>query len=384
MGDELRRAGPGPDRPRPAVRPAPPCRPRRPSGRTGRRSAPGPAMAGKDGRLSCPTAQTIAVDDLGPLGAVGGADGQRPRRAVSSKRASVTSLRKRMHSPSPRSFGRRLEVGQQIGLGREARDPVVGLGEGEAVELVGDVDAAARVHVLEPGAAHVAVLLEHRDRHPGLAQPVRRRQAGGAGADDGAAEVAPDVVDVPRGLPRVAALERELLGQEALPVLGGAGAPTRNPKMRRRSPGVSLMVGPARGQVVRQARRPPAHVPRPSPRGRGRSPGTSSWSWSGANSSRSNDRSPVRCATAQSSGCTSAAAQAACDCTSSPWLTSPPMRTSLRRRVPPGGQRPMCLPSSAIWLFTSTVRGSLSMAVARLSAVQRSSVSTESAIDHPA
>ena len=47
-------------------------------------------------------------------------------------------------------------------------------------------------------------------------------------------------------------------------------------------------------------------------------------------------------------------------------------------------QRPMCLPSSAIWLLTSTVRGSLSMAVARLSAVQRSSVSTESAIDHPA
>ena len=48
------------------------------------------------------------------------------------------------------------------------------------------------------------------------------------------------------------------------------------------------------------------------------------------------------------------------------------------------GQRPMCLPSSAIWLFTSTVRGSLSMAAARLSAVQRSSVSTESAIDQPA
>jgi hypothetical protein len=31
-----------------------------------------------------------------------------------------------------------------------------------------------------------------------------------------------------------------------------------------------------------------------------------------------------------------------------------------------------------------TVRGSLSMAVARVSGVQRSSVSTESAIDHPA
>ncbi len=47
-------------------------------------------------------------------------------------------------------------------------------------------------------------------------------------------------------------------------------------------------------------------------------------------------------------------------------------------------QPPMCLTSSAIWLLTSTWRGSLSMATARDSAVQRSSVSTESAIDHPA
>ena len=61
-----------------------------------------------------------------------------------------------------------------------------------------------------------------------------------------------------------------------------------------------------------------------------------------------------------------------------------PRRPVVRTVVSGGGQRPMCLPSSAIWLFTSTVRGSLSMAVARLSAVQRSSVSTESAMDQPA
>ena len=47
-------------------------------------------------------------------------------------------------------------------------------------------------------------------------------------------------------------------------------------------------------------------------------------------------------------------------------------------------QCPMCLTSWAIWLLTSTVRGSLSMAVASVSGVQRSSVSTESAIDQPA
>ena len=289
--------------------------------------------------------------------------------------------------PQLEVLGRRLEVGQQVGLGREAGDPVVGLGEGEAVELVGDVDAAARVHVLEPGAAHVAVLLEHRDRHTGLAQPVCRRQPRGAGPDDGAAERRRRRRSVRHeGSPRVGAFERELLGQEALPVLGRAGSRPGTRRCCRRSSGVSAMVGPARGQVVRQRGGGQPHAPLPPASGPRPRPGTSSCSWSGANSSRSSDRSPVRCATAQSSGCTSAAAQAACR----PLVVARrpgrphPCGRAYAGASRPGGQRPMCLPSSAIWLLTSTVRGSLSMAVARLSAVQRSSVSTESAIDHPA
>ena len=123
-------------------------------------------------------------------------------------------------------LGHALEVGEQVGLGREPRAPLVGLGEGEAVELVGHVDPAARVHVLQPGAADVGVLLEHGDRNAGLAQTVRRGQTGGAGADDRATETGAavivggaDLVDVPGRGPGIA-VEGELLEQEALPLLG--------------------------------------------------------------------------------------------------------------------------------------------------------------------
>ena len=121
-------------------------------------------------------------------------------------------------------LGHALEVGEQVGLGREARAPCIGLGEGEAVELVGHVDPAARVHVLEPGAPDVRVLLEHRDLDPGLAQPVRRGQTRGTGADDRTPEASSavgdlDLVDVPGRGPGIA-LEGQLLEQEALPLLG--------------------------------------------------------------------------------------------------------------------------------------------------------------------
>ncbi len=57
------------------------------------------------------------------------------------------------------------------------------------------------------------------------------------------------------------------------------------------------------------------------------------------------------------------------------------VRSSLRDQV--AAQPRMCFASSAIWLLTSTVRGSVSIAAANVSAVQRSSDSTLSAIDHP-
>jgi hypothetical protein len=111
--------------------------------------------------------------------------------------------------------------------------------------------SAARVHILQPRPADVAVLLEHRDRHTGLAQAVRRRQARGARADDGAAKFASDVGGAPRGLAQVGACERELLAQEPLPVLGRTGAnqePEDAPAFLRGQ----LMIRPARGEVIRQ------------------------------------------------------------------------------------------------------------------------------------
>ena len=87
-----------------------------------------------------------------------------------------------------------------------------------------------------------------------------------------------------------------------------AAPPTRKPKAWRSSSGASVRSG----VVLRQQRRrrqPPRRLPPAravSPR-----PGTSICSWSGANSGRSSDRSPVRCATAHRSGCTSATAKAA-------------------------------------------------------------------------
>ena len=280
-------------------------------------------------------------------------------------------------------------------MGGEAGDPVVGLREREAVELVGHVDATARVDVLQPGAAHVGVLLEHRDLHPGLAQAVRRRQARGTRTDDRAAEGAADLAQTPRRFPRVGPLERELLGQEALPVLGGAGAdqePEDPPPLVRRQ-GV---IGPAGGQVGRQRRAGEPHAPRPPARATG--PARARAAAPGpARSPREGATGPPCGAPPRTGGDARPPPRRPPSAVSRrrrlPVASAPPMRTSLcspprpagHAEEPAGrpGQCPMCLPSSAIWLFTSTVRGSLSMAVARLSAVQRSSVSTESAMDQP-
>ncbi len=335
-------------------------------------------MEGKDGRLSCPTAQTIPSTTSVVVGSPGGAHGQRPfgRGLVEAGLGHLAPEADAL--PQPEILRSRMEVGQQVGLGREAGDPVVRLREGEAVELVGHVDPAARVHVLEPRPAHVGVLLEHRDRHAGLAQAVRRRQAGSARAHDGAPELASEVRRVPGGPARVGAFERELLAQESLPVLGRAGTdqePEDAPAFLR----CQAMIRPARSQVIRKGggrqRTRLGH-----PLWTEAAPGHKQLSLvrreflpqqrqvARAVRHRAEQRMHVRRGTGRRD--------------QSRFI--PTHGTSLRRRVPPGGQWPMCLPSSAIWLFTSTVRGSLSMAVARLSAVQRSSVSTESAIDQPA
>ena len=101
--------------------------------------------------------------------------------------------------------------------------------------------------------------------------------------------------------------------------------PIRNPKTRRRSPGVNRWSGRPEAKWSAKAAAASARASASSPGARPR-PGTSSCAWSGSNLSRSNDMSPVRWATAQRSGCTSAAAVAAAIRACS----SPPMvRTSL-------------------------------------------------------
>ena len=215
---------------------------------------------------------------------------------ASSKRASVTSQAKRMHSTRPERLAHVSQVGQQVGLGREARRPVVGLREREAVELVGHVDPAAGVDVLEPGATDVVVLLEDSDLDAGLAKPVGRGEARGAGPDHGTAERA---VRFPAGAttagsgrcrPTPAPRSRN-----GLPVLG----------RRRRRPGTRSrrvprrQVGSCRARARARSRRGVGNQASAARRRASSScsgvrprPGTSIWDWSGANSGRSTERSP--------------------------------------------------------------------------------------------
>ncbi len=232
-----------------------------------------PAMAGNDGRLSWPTAQTIpsttsVVSVPSPV-----RTRQRPDAGVLVEAGLGHLAAEADALLEPEVLGRRLQVGQQVGLGREAGDPPVGLREGVAVELIGDVDAAPRIHVLEPGPAHVAVLLEHRHRHAGLAQAVCRGQAGGTSPDDGAPKGAVGLRDAPRRCPWVVPRERELLGQELVPVLCRAGA-DEEPEDAPHAPAPSLhgRAGPRPGGPP--TRRSPAPAPRPPApeRGRARAP----------------------------------------------------------------------------------------------------------------
>ena len=180
-----------------------------------------PVQGGEGGTVQLAHRTDDRVDDVGPFGAVTGAHRQRPfPRGVVEP--GLGHLRREADAlAQPQLLAHPLQVGQQIRLRREARHPVVGLGEGEAVELVRHVDTAARVDVLEPGAADVRVLLVDHDLHARLAQPVRRRQARGARADHGAAEATAHVVEVPRGPPGIGPLEGQLLHQEGLPLLRG-------------------------------------------------------------------------------------------------------------------------------------------------------------------
>ena len=174
---------------------------------------------------------------------------------------------------------------------------------------------------------------------------------------------------------------------------GVEDGPTRKSKTRVTSSGLSSCGGAPDASCSSSAwparARASASCSGPRPR-----PGTSIWAWSGARSARNRLKFPVRWATAHSSGCTSTASNSCCN--SSPVGVGPPLRpaTLLCSSVGPtvGAHRHssnrdayscIALTSAVIWLLTSTVRGSESMAEAKDSGVHRSSVDTSSAMDQP-
>ena len=142
---------------------------------------------------------------------------RRPRRRARAR------CRRRCAPVTPYSLGDALEVGLDLGLRGVRRRPVGVAGEGERVELAGDVAARAGVGVVAPGAADVVGLLD--DHEVGLAvlgELDRCAEAGEAGPDD-------QVVDV-RGQGRLrpwgdAIRSRSCRVVRDVPV-GSAGGPT--------------------------------------------------------------------------------------------------------------------------------------------------------------
>ena len=108
------------------------------------------------------------------------------------------------------------EVAAEDVLGGVVHRPVVPLGEGVAVVVVGVVDPASRIGVLPPRAAHVRVLLDHDEVDAGLLEAVRGEQPRHAGADDrhGVRQLGSELVSVPGRRPQVLARDGELLLQE--------------------------------------------------------------------------------------------------------------------------------------------------------------------------
>ena len=174
-GDELRRAGPCPD-----DRNAPSRQIHRVVPGGGVEGGAVEALAALNGRKGRPVELPHRADDavelLGQLGPAAVPHGQRPGAGLVVEAGLGHVAGQADALGQFQVLGRRLQVRQEVRLGREAGGPVIGLREGEAVELVGDVNPAARIHVLKPGPAHVGVLLEHGDRHTGLAQAVGGRQ----------------------------------------------------------------------------------------------------------------------------------------------------------------------------------------------------------------
>ena len=209
-------------------------------------------------------------------------------------------------------IGALAEVVVEHALRAVVERPVVALRERVAVVVVRVVHSTARILGLEPGAADVVVLVENRERHARLLQPVRGEDARHAGADDDHADVDAwrQRVGLPRRRPTVLALVGQLL-LEQRQVVGHAFTTDRvlrHPQqrlVRRRWRGHAAAVAIAQPARSARAQRISACCSSVKPLN-----GRLSINGSGRRSSRSSDMSPVRYARAGSSGASSAASSA--------------------------------------------------------------------------
>ena len=173
-----------------------------------------PAMSGKCGRLSWPTALTTALAtsvSSVPSGSrtttVHVAVGRRPTWPSAPRCRTGCGRARRSRRAQSRKYS---SSTSWVG---EVERPVVALRERVAVVVVRVVDPAARIRVLEPGAADVGVLLDDHVVDAGLREPVRGEEARHARADDDDAEVGVggEVGLAPLRAAPVVAAERELL-----------------------------------------------------------------------------------------------------------------------------------------------------------------------------
>ena len=86
--------------------------------------------------------------------------------------------------PQPVLVDDRFEIGPELRLPAVVLAPVLGRLEGEAVLVAAHVDARTGVAVLPPGAARAGVLVDDRERKPGLGESDAGEDPAHPAADD--------------------------------------------------------------------------------------------------------------------------------------------------------------------------------------------------------
>ena len=150
----------------------------------GPRKASRPGMSGMRGRLSWPTALITAFARSVPgRAAVHGACVDGPHLLLLLEHQPLHLGREANTIANAETGGALLEVIEQHRLRGEELRPVARR-ERVGVGVVGGVDAAAGVGVLQPGAAHVGILLDHRVGDARLAEAMRGENPRHSRADD--------------------------------------------------------------------------------------------------------------------------------------------------------------------------------------------------------